>query len=157
MMSPLVARTALPAFVTCSVDGWAVRGSGPWRVVGRVLAGDRPRPLTEDGTCVQIATGAMVPEGAAQTVRIEDSTRDGDLVNGASRSEPEWRNPGDEAARGEEMIPAGVPVTPGVVGLAASCGYDTPGVEISEREPRRRFEGDARRHHMTGSPRLVLR
>lgn len=38
-----------------------------------------------------------------------------------------------------------------------SCGYDTPGVEISEREPRRRFEGDARRHHMTGSPRLVLR
>jgi hypothetical protein len=38
-----------------------------------------------------------------------------------------------------------------------SCGYDTPGVEISEREPRRRFEGDARRHRMTTSPRLVLR
>ena len=37
------------------------------------------------------------------------------------------------------------------------CGYDTPGVEISEREPRRRFEGDARRHHMTAAPRLVLR
>ena len=133
LAGPLVARTALPAFVTCSVDGWAVRGSGPWRVVGRVLAGDRPRPLTEDGTCVQIATGAMVPEGAAQTVRIEDSTRDGDLVNGASRSEPEWRNPGDEAARGEELIPAGVPVTPGVVGLAASCGYDTLAVRPAVR------------------------
>ena len=38
-----------------------------------------------------------------------------------------------------------------------SCGYDTPGVEISEREPRRRFEGDARRHQMTAPPRLVLR
>ena len=38
-----------------------------------------------------------------------------------------------------------------------SCGYDTPGVEISEREPRRRFDGDARRHRMAASPRLVLR
>ena len=38
-----------------------------------------------------------------------------------------------------------------------TCGYDTPGVEISEREPRRRFEGDARRHQITRSPRLVLR
>lgn len=38
-----------------------------------------------------------------------------------------------------------------------TCGYDTPGFEISEREPRRRFEGDARRHQLTTSPRLVLR
>lgn len=27
-----------------------------------------------------------------------------------------------------------------------SCGYDTPGWEITGRAPRRRFEGDARRH-----------
>jgi hypothetical protein len=38
-----------------------------------------------------------------------------------------------------------------------SCGHDTAGVEISDREPRRRFEGDARRHRMTTSRRLVLR
>lgn len=39
-----------------------------------------------------------------------------------------------------------------------TCGHDTPGVEIAERGPRRRFEGDARRHHMTPqAPRLVLR
>ena len=38
-----------------------------------------------------------------------------------------------------------------------SCGYDTPGVDITEREPRRRFEGDARRHRLTTSPRLVRR
>jgi hypothetical protein len=37
-----------------------------------------------------------------------------------------------------------------------SCGHDTPGWEISERGPRRRFEGDARRHLMTPQ-RLVLR
>ena len=36
-----------------------------------------------------------------------------------------------------------------------SCGHDTPGWEISGA-PRRRFEGDARRH-LLAHPRLVLR
>jgi hypothetical protein len=38
-----------------------------------------------------------------------------------------------------------------------SCGHDTPGWEISERGPRKRFDGDARRHLLVTSPRLVLR
>jgi hypothetical protein len=37
-----------------------------------------------------------------------------------------------------------------------SCGHDTPGWEISGRAPRRRYEGDARRHLLT-TQRLVLR
>jgi hypothetical protein len=37
-----------------------------------------------------------------------------------------------------------------------SCGYETPGWEISERGPRRRYEGDARRHRLA-TQRLVLR
>jgi hypothetical protein len=37
-----------------------------------------------------------------------------------------------------------------------SCGHDSPGWEISGRAPRRRFEGDARRHLLT-TQRLVLR
>ena len=39
-----------------------------------------------------------------------------------------------------------------------SCGHDTPGWEISERAPRKRYDGDARRHLLaTTSPKLVLR
>ena len=37
-----------------------------------------------------------------------------------------------------------------------SCGHDTPGWEISERGPRRRYDGDARRH-LLATKRLVLR
>ncbi|MFD0819759.1 molybdopterin molybdenumtransferase MoeA, partial [Micromonospora zhanjiangensis] len=48
LAEPLSPRTDLPAFPTSSVDGWAVRGDGPWRPVGRVLAGGTPAPLTED-------------------------------------------------------------------------------------------------------------
>lgn len=36
-----------------------------------------------------------------------------------------------------------------------SCGHDTPGWEVSGRGPRRRFDGDARRHAL--KPQLVLR
>lgn len=39
-----------------------------------------------------------------------------------------------------------------------SCGYDTPGWEINGRGPRRRYEGDARRHLLVPQRRhLVLR
>ena len=37
-----------------------------------------------------------------------------------------------------------------------SCGYDTPGWEITGRAPRRRYEGDARRH-LLATRHLVLR
>ncbi|MFG1902291.1 molybdopterin molybdotransferase MoeA [Micromonospora carbonacea] len=126
LAEPLTTRTDLPAFPTSSVDGWAVRGAGPWRVVGRVLAGGSPAPLTDDGTTVEIATGAMVPEGVTAILRVEESTRTADgRVAGTPRPSPEWREPGEEARAGEELLPAGTPVDPAVIGLAASCGHDT--------------------------------
>ncbi|MEV8514914.1 molybdopterin molybdotransferase MoeA [Dactylosporangium sp. NPDC051484] len=125
LAAPLVTLTDLPAFPTSSVDGWAARGPAPWRIVGRVLAGDTAAPLTEDGTCVEIATGGMVPVGTAAIIRVEDSTVADGAVTGEPRRLPDWREQGEEAAAGEELLPAGTPVTPGVIGLAASCGYDT--------------------------------
>jgi molybdopterin molybdotransferase len=124
LAAPVVTLTDLPAFPTSSVDGWAVRGPAPWRIVGQVLAGSVAAPLTDDGTCVEIATGAMVPAGTEHVLRVEESRVDGDLVTGTPRSVAEWRVPGDEAARGEELLLAGSAVTPGVIGLAASCGYE---------------------------------
>nr|WP_230417143.1 molybdopterin molybdotransferase MoeA [Micromonospora tarapacensis] len=134
LAEPLAPRTDLPAFPTSSVDGWAVRGAGPWRVTGRVLAGGVAAPLTEDGTTVEIATGAMVPAGTSAVLRVEESTRTPDgLVDGVPRATPEWRQPGEEATAGEELLPAGTPVDPAVIGLAASCGHDTLRVR---RQPR---------------------
>jgi molybdopterin molybdotransferase len=125
LAEPLRALTDLPAFPTASIDGWAVRGPKPWRVVGRVLAGGVAGPLDQDGTCVEIATGAMVPAGADALIRIEESTRDADgLVSGAPRPIPEWRLPGEEAHKDEELLPAGTAVDPAVIGVAATCGYE---------------------------------
>jgi molybdopterin molybdotransferase len=126
LAEPLTTLTDLPAFPTSSVDGWAVRGPAPWRITGQVLAGMTAQPLTGDGTCVEIATGGMVPEGTDAVIRVEESTADGDVVlGGTPRQQADWRQPGEEAKRGEELMAAGTPITPGVIGLAASCGYDT--------------------------------
>lgn len=134
LAQPLIALTDLPAFPTASIDGWAVRGPAPWRVLGRVLAGHPAEPLTEDGACFEIATGAMVPAGTEALIRVEESTRDADgLVSGEPRPMPEWRLPGEEAHRGEELLPAGTAVDPAVIGLAATCGHERIAVRPAPR------------------------
>lgn len=134
LAEPLRALTDLPAFPTSSIDGWAVRGPGPWRVVGRALAGNTPGPLATDGTAVEIATGAMVPAGTSAVIRVEESRRTAEgLVEGAPRAVPDWRAAGEEAAANEELLPAGAPITPAMIGFAASCGHDTLPVRPAPR------------------------
>lgn len=132
LAQPMITATDLPAFPTSSMDGYAVRGVGPWQVVGRVLAGGTPPPLTSDGTAMEIATGAMVPEGSSAILRVEDSRSLSDgTIEGTPRDTPDWRLPGEEAYAGEELLPAGTPVDPGVIGFAAACGHD----ELLVRRP----------------------
>ena len=125
---PLTTRTDIPAFDTSSVDGYAVRGTGPWQLAGQVLAGSVPSEVA-DGTAVVLATGAMVPPGTDHVLRVEHTTEkpaDGvTMVHGDIPVRRDWRDAGEEARAGEELIPAGSVVTPGVIGLAASCGYDS--------------------------------
>ncbi|HTF10223.1 MAG TPA: molybdopterin molybdotransferase MoeA [Asanoa sp.] len=136
----LVTLTSLPAFPTSSVDGYAVRGPAPWTLVGKVLAGNSPAPLRDDGTAVEIATGGMLPPGADAVLRVEESTRTaGGRVTGQLRETVEWRRTGEEAELGELLVPAGTPVDPGVLGLAASCGYDKLAVHPRPRAALRIF------------------
>ena len=123
LAAPLVAVSDLPAFPTSAVDGWAVAGAGPWRIDGEVLAGQVPEAL-KPGQAVKIATGAQVPEGTDGIIRLEHSEiGDDDLVDGPPARE--WREAGEEAVHGEELLPAGTPVTPPVIGLAAAAGHLT--------------------------------
>jgi molybdopterin molybdotransferase len=140
LAEPLLALTDLPAFPTSSIDGWAVRGPAPWRPVGRVLAGHTAPVLDGDGTCFEIATGAMVPAGTEAILRVEESARDDTgLVSGTPRPAPEWRMPGEEATKGEELIPVGTAIDPAVIGVAATCGYEVLSVAPRPRAALRVF------------------
>lgn len=129
LADPLTALTDLPAFDTSAMDGWAVAGPGPWRLAGRVLAGCTPPPLA-DGWATGIATGAQLPPGATAVLRREHGrAAEGaeslhELLPGALTPGQDVRPRGQECHREEALLPAGTPVTPAVIGLAAACGYD---------------------------------
>ncbi|MFF8831978.1 molybdopterin molybdotransferase MoeA [Streptomyces sp. NPDC015131] len=126
---PLTALTDLPSFDTSAMDGWAVAGPGPWRVRedGSVLAGHAAAAPLDDGEAVRIATGARVPSGATAVIRSEHSRTDTagqlhalrDVTHGQ-----DIRPRGQECRSGDALLPAGTPVTPAVLGLAAAAGYD---------------------------------
>ncbi|MEU8132074.1 molybdopterin molybdotransferase MoeA [Streptodolium elevatio] len=123
---PLTALTDLPPFDTSAMDGWAVAGPGPWKVRGRVLAGDDSGVLAplRDGDAVEIATGARLPRGATGVLRSERSKVDDRLLFGDVQQGGDIRAQGQECRSGDELLPAGTVVTPGVAGLAAAAGYD---------------------------------
>ncbi|MGD9482733.1 molybdopterin molybdotransferase MoeA [Streptomyces sp. TRM70308] len=128
LAEPLPALTDLPAFDTSAMDGWAVAGPGPWALDPDdpgVLAGQTPARLP-DGHAVAIATGARVPQGATAVLRTEHAFAGGGRIT-APATPPQGadiRPRGQECRAGDLLLPAGTPVTPAVLGLAAAAGYD---------------------------------
>jgi molybdopterin molybdotransferase len=119
------ARTALPPRDASAMDGWAVGGEGPWRVVADLLAGELlDRPLAP-GEAVVIATGAALPAGATGVLRSERGEVDAaGRLHGDVEPGQDVRPAGEEAHEGLLLIPSGTPLTPADLGLAAAAGHD---------------------------------
>ncbi|GAB2584682.1 molybdopterin molybdenumtransferase MoeA [Paractinoplanes abujensis] len=118
------ALVMLPGFDNAAMDGYAVRGVGPWKVIGRVLAGEcAPRRLGS-GEAMEIATGAAVPEGTDRVVEYEAAVRGGDIVDASTSGRDHVRRRGQYVTTGQCVLPAGHPLTPAALGLAASVGAD---------------------------------
>lgn len=117
----VVAQHDLPHYASSAMDGWAVRGEGPWMIVpdGSVL---------ERGWAMPIVTGGLVPDGVLGILRSENANVGDGFVSTETR-EPlagqHVRLPGREAKRSERVIASGVTINPAHVALAAGCGYDT--------------------------------
>lgn len=127
------ALTDLPAFDTSSMDGWAVSGTGPWRVIGEVLAGHAPQLDLMPGQCCVIATGAAVPAGTTAIVRRENGQIDAGLVIADHVPGAEIRPAGEECRRGDVLAPAGTTVGPALIGLLAAAGVDEVRVRARPR------------------------
>ncbi|MEV4512651.1 molybdopterin-binding protein [Dactylosporangium sp. NPDC049525] len=131
------ARTAAPAFDAAAMDGYAVAGTGPWRVVGRTLAGD-PGPVPPLGRedAVEIATGARVPAGAEAVLPYEDCHRCGDTVSGTRTTRTHIRRAGEDTAPGDLLVRAGRVFTATAAAAAAQVGVERvlvhprPGVDV---------------------------
>ncbi|MEV4760711.1 molybdopterin molybdotransferase MoeA [Micromonospora sp. NPDC049559] len=125
LAAPLVALAALPSYDAAAMDGYAVAGAGPWRIVGRVLAGDPvPTEPLRPGQAVEIATGAPVPPAADAVLPYERTLSANGTISGYVEPGRHIRRRGEDCPAGREVLPAGTVVTPTVLGLAASLGHD---------------------------------
>ncbi len=117
----------LPPFDTSMMDGWAVAGKGPWKEIGKILAGGKDIPIKE-GEAVAIATGAKVPSNTFAVLRHEHAEiKNGELnlKNGFTLKEnQDIRKTGEEAETGIVLLSKSTEINPAVIGLAASCGHD---------------------------------
>jgi len=114
----LPALVPLPLCDTAAMDGYAVRGDGPWTIVGRRLAGPCTATVIEPGQAYEIATGAPVPAGTEAVLPVEMSSVDGNTLSGTPPAKTHIRRRGEDVPRGRRVLQAGTVVTPAVLGLA---------------------------------------
>jgi molybdopterin molybdotransferase len=104
-----------PPFDRSTRDGYAVRAKevapgASLKCVGEIKAGNTVMEALARGTCVQIMTGAAVPEGADAVVMIEHTQREGDVIR-FERAAQVGQNSvprGSEAAAGQILLRPGV-------------------------------------------------
>jgi molybdopterin molybdotransferase len=121
----LTADIDLPPAHTAMMDGYAVCGPGPWRIVGELHAGSF-LPYLESGCALKVSTGAHLPPHCSFVIPQEMATLfEGDVASKNSFTPGQHiRQPGDEALAGEVIALAGALLTPAIAGLAASSGID---------------------------------
>lgn len=123
----------LPAYETSAMDGWVVAGSGPWKIVGEIIAGTLPTTVMQNGQCMKIATGCVLPQGADSVLRWERAKQADGFISGPTTPREDIRPAGLESKKGEILISAGTKLTPTMVGLLAASGYDAVEVSITPR------------------------
>lgn len=120
------AAVDIPHFASAAMDGWAVAGVGPWRIIDGGPLGV--------GEATSIVTGGLLPEGADAVVRSENAHVDGDrLVRDRDDPRDHVRPVADEAAAGDVLIEAGTRLSPAHVALAAAAGADLLEVSVPPR------------------------
>ncbi|MFI5908608.1 molybdopterin-binding protein [Dactylosporangium sp. NPDC051541] len=128
LAAPVVAATGSPAVDIAAMDGYAVAGPGPWRLIGRRLAGEVPAVAgLAAGQAMEIATGATVPGGVDAVLPYEDSTLDAEVVAGTP-ARAHIRRAGENGQAGDLILAAGRVVTRVAVAAALQFGVDTVAV-----------------------------
>jgi molybdopterin molybdotransferase len=122
----------LPPFDRVMLDGYALRaaawaaGARTFHVTGLQAAGMMPQRLADDLACIEIATGAALPEGADCIVPYEDTTREGEMVkiSPAAKLAPGHavHRRGSDYVAGTVILSAGTRLTGREIAVAAACG-----------------------------------
>lgn len=142
LSEPIESRVAVPPFDNAAMDGYAVRTSDLTEmprvlpVSGRLRAGLAPDGPIAPGTCVQIMTGAPVPEGTEAVVPVEwtEAVSETEVrIDRRPEDGQHVRRAGKDVRVGQVIFEAGTIVTPAVAGMIASVGMERVAVSRKAR------------------------
>ena len=114
----------LPTYATSAMDGYAVAGIGPWRIIGEVKAGLPMKGGLAEGQAVGIATGAVIPLGTRGIIRWEIATVSENILEGEVFENQDIRPAAHECKAGDILAIAGTELNPGSLGLLSAAGLD---------------------------------
>lgn len=127
----MVADRDFPPYDRVTMDGIAIAhvsyasGLRDFRIAGIGAAGAPCMTLSDQESCIEIMTGAIIPEGADTVIRYEDI----EIVEGIARVLDENVNKGKnihiqgvDKAKGEILVSSGTQITAAEIGIAATVG-----------------------------------
>jgi len=144
----VIADMDVPPFSRAAEDGYALRAEETYgasrenpkefKVIGKVHAGEVPEKRIEKNTAMEVATGAIIPEGANAVVRVEDTEVFGEKLYVYTSVPPgnDISPAGEDVKRGEKVLSRGTFLGPAQVGVLAALGkanvkvYEKPKVAI---------------------------
>lgn len=131
----MISEDFIPAYDNSAMDGFAVKAVD---IVGAdknypiklklikedLPAGKIPENKLESGYCVQIMTGAPIPEGSDCVVMKEDAIKEGKdvLIFRECKQGENVRYKGEDIKKGDVVIKKGKKIFPGDIGVMASIG-----------------------------------
>jgi molybdopterin molybdotransferase len=136
----IVSDRDYPPFDRSIRDGYAVRAAdthpgAQLKCIGELKAGDTPSIPVSRATCIQIMTGASLPDGADAVVMIEHTTREGHRVtlDRAIKNGQHVVGRGSEQSAGGMVLAAGTRIGFAEIAAAAQVGASHP---VVTRKPR---------------------
>ncbi|OGD53502.1 hypothetical protein A3K81_03785 [Candidatus Bathyarchaeota archaeon RBG_13_60_20] len=143
LASDVIAGFDVPPFDRASMDGYAVRAADTaeatedeparFRLVAVQHTGEVYQGRVRRGECMEIATGGPVPPDCDAVVKVEDTSKEGDqvLIRVQVAVGKDISPAGEDMRRGDRVLEAGSPLSPGMVGALAALGHDS--AEVYQR------------------------
>ncbi len=135
LRADLTADRDLPPYDRVMLDGFALRastlaaGGRLFRVEGLQAAGMRAFKLGEgDDACIEVMTGAVLPDGADCVVPYEEAKRDGSKILVTEEAAQfsagnAIHRRGSDHHAGDVIVPSGMRLSGREIAVAAACGH----------------------------------
>lgn len=148
LASDIMAEFDVPGFDRAAMDGYAVRAEDTFgasqfkprilKMIDIVNAGETSTKMVHHGECIQIATGAKLPEGSNAVVIVEDTEKENGRIEVFRPVYPKANvsERGEDIRKGDTVLKRGEVLNPSRIGILSALGvsevyvYEKPKIGV---------------------------